>query len=506
MGDRADARRRRRHGALVGSGMATFGVTRVGTILAVADVDRSVAFYTRPARLRRRRPLRRPALRHADPRRRPALARRAGPSGARPTRGDDGRAATTDSRLPVVLVLEVADARAIHAALVGGGRAPPRRAVRAALGRPALLRRRSRRLPRRDRAAGVRPAMKAVVLAGVGDLRLEEVPDAAHRRRRATPSSRVTTTGLCGADLFPFHGHTPGLRGRHDPRPRVRRRRRGGRAGGRRACAPGDRVVSTSTISLRRMRALPRRPRLAVPGAGAVRLLGRLPAPRRRAGRAGPGALRGARPLPGARRRVRRGRRLRGRHAADRLQRGAARRGSSVGDVVGRASAAARSGSWPSSSRRASRARSSPSTASPRGARSPSGFGARGRRHRTEAAAAIAAASGGIGADVVIEAAGSPAALQAALRLVRGLGTVSVVGAHFEPDFPLDNGLHVRDGDDAARVRGATASTTASASSPCSRRRDRPVPGVTHRFPLAEAREAYRVFDAREAVKVLLRP
>ena len=29
----------------------------------------------------------------------------------------------------------------------------------------------------------------------------------------------------------------------------------------------------------------------------------------------------------------------------------------------------------------------------------------------------------------------------AALRLVRGLGTVSVVGAHFEPDFPLDNGL-----------------------------------------------------------------
>src|SRR5207253_3130980 len=54
-----------------------------------------------------------------------------------------------------------------------------------------------------------------------------------------------------------------------------------------------------------------------------------------------------------------------------------------------------------------------------------------------EAAAAVAAATDGIGADVVIEAAGSPAALDTALALARGRGTVSVVGAHFEPDYPL---------------------------------------------------------------------
>ena len=40
-----------------------------------------------------------------------------------------------------------------------------------------------------------------------------------------------------------------------------------------------------------------------------------------------------------------------------------------------------------------------------------------------------------------IEAAGSPGALDAALRLARGRGIVSVVGAHFEPDYPLDNAL-----------------------------------------------------------------
>ena len=33
-----------------------------------------------------------------------------------------------------------------------------------------------------------------------------------------------------------------------------------------------------------------------------------------------------------------------------------------------------------------------------------------------------------------------------------------------------------------------------------------PTPVISHRFPLAEAAEAYRLFDAREATKVLLTP
>ena len=88
------------------------------------------------------------------------------------------------------------------------------------------------------------------------------------------------------------------------------------------------------------------------------------------------------------------------------------------------------------------------------------------------------------------------------MRLVRGLGTVSVVGAHFEPDFPLDNGLmfekemtlRVSWGhafDDRERLLAMLAAGMID-----------PRPTVTHRFALAEAEEAYRVFDAREAVKV----
>lgn len=122
------------------------------------------------------------------------------------------------------------------------------------------------------------------------------------------------------------------------------------------------------------------------------------------------------------------------------------------------------------------------------------------------AADVVAEATQGLGADGVIEAAGSPGALAAAIRLARGQGTISVIGAHFEPDFPLDMGrmfereltLRVTWGhglDDRDRVLAMLAAGTID-----------PTPAITHRFPLAEAAEAYRTFDAREAVKVLLIP
>src|SRR5690348_13086903 len=52
--------------------------------------------------------------------------------------------------------------------------------------------------------------MKAVVLAGVGDVRVEDVADA----RVLEPTDavvRVNAAAICGADLFPLHGLTPGF-------------------------------------------------------------------------------------------------------------------------------------------------------------------------------------------------------------------------------------------------------------------------------------------------------
>ena len=124
-----------------------------------------------------------------------------------------------------------------------------------------------------------------------------------------------------------------------------------------------------------------------------------------------------------------------------------------------------------------------------------------------QAAEAVAAATGGLGADVVIEAAGTPGALDASLRLARGRGTVSVVGAHFEPDYPLDNALMFEQRADAPlldrRPDPGTAASCSTSSPPGDSIRRA---SITHRLPLAEAAEAYRLFDSREATKVVLTP
>jgi threonine dehydrogenase-like Zn-dependent dehydrogenase len=122
------------------------------------------------------------------------------------------------------------------------------------------------------------------------------------------------------------------------------------------------------------------------------------------------------------------------------------------------------------------------------------------------AAEAVAAATHGLGADVVIEAAGTPGGLDASLRLARGQGTVSVVGAHFEPDYPLDNALMF---ERELTLRFSIGDPTQDGGElldlVASRRLD-PARTITHRLPLVEAAEAYRLFDSREATKVVLAP
>jgi alcohol dehydrogenase len=117
---------------------------------------------------------------------------------------------------------------------------------------------------------------------------------------------------------------------------------------------------------------------------------------------------------------------------------------------------------------------------------------------------AVSAATGAIGADAVIEASGSPVALSSALDLVRPQGVISVVGAHFEPDFPLNNGL----------MFDKEITLTFAIGNP-GRDRERlltmiqdgvlgPSAVISHRMSLDDAPDAYRAFDARDATKVVL--
>lgn len=121
-----------------------------------------------------------------------------------------------------------------------------------------------------------------------------------------------------------------------------------------------------------------------------------------------------------------------------------------------------------------------------------------------EANGAVAEATGGLGADVVIEAAGTPAAIDASLRLARGRGVVSVVGAHFERDYPLDNGLMFeRELTLLFSIGDPTADGPNLLEKLAGGELD-PTPIITHRLSLANAAEAYRLFDSREATKVVL--
>ena len=121
-----------------------------------------------------------------------------------------------------------------------------------------------------------------------------------------------------------------------------------------------------------------------------------------------------------------------------------------------------------------------------------------------EAQTAVRAASDGLGADLVVEAAGSPAALDTALGMARGRGTISVVGAHFEPDYPLNNGLMFERELTLRFTIGDPAADRERLLALIAEGRIDPTVIVTHRVPLASAREAYELFYRREAVKVVL--
>jgi 2-desacetyl-2-hydroxyethyl bacteriochlorophyllide A dehydrogenase len=133
------------------------------------------------------------------------------------------------------------------------------------------------------------------------------------------------------------------------------------------------------------------------------------------------------------------------------------------------------------------------------------------RRQRAESAGFAAvtperlpAAVGGRGADAVIEAVGSDAALGCALRAAGPRATVSVVGAHHSAAAPFPTGtafareLTVRFtvGDPIALREPVLALVAAGRIDPAS--------VVSHRLPLLDAVKGYELFDRRHAFKVVL--
>jgi 2-desacetyl-2-hydroxyethyl bacteriochlorophyllide A dehydrogenase len=111
----------------------------------------------------------------------------------------------------------------------------------------------------------------------------------------------------------------------------------------------------------------------------------------------------------------------------------------------------------------------------------------------------------GRGVDLAVDAVGHPEALDLALRLARKAGTVSVTGVYAERAQVHMGILWIK------------ALTLTSGHANVIKHLDRvlelisageldPAPLVTHHMKLDEAPEAYRVYDNREALKIVLTP
>lgn len=112
----------------------------------------------------------------------------------------------------------------------------------------------------------------------------------------------------------------------------------------------------------------------------------------------------------------------------------------------------------------------------------------------------------GEGADLVVEAVGGPETLQLAFDLVRGGGRISAVGVTAAEtfDYPLMTSL-VRDLTFRIGVANVHREMDAVLELLGAGRVD-PTRMVSHRLPLEEAPEGYRLFAERRATKVLLEP
>jgi len=120
---------------------------------------------------------------------------------------------------------------------------------------------------------------------------------------------------------------------------------------------------------------------------------------------------------------------------------------------------------------------------------------------------ALAEATDGRGADVVLEAVGTAAAFEEAVQMVRRGGRVVVIGVYAGETVEVQLGVYWARAL-ALRFTGICPvhAWWERAMADVRSGRIDPLPLISHRLPLDEAPEGYALFDRREATKVVLIP
>lgn len=124
-----------------------------------------------------------------------------------------------------------------------------------------------------------------------------------------------------------------------------------------------------------------------------------------------------------------------------------------------------------------------------------------------DAPGVVRAANDGEPADIAIDAVGSIPAFKTSMQIVRDGGRIVVIGVYGAEryEFPMGRawirGLDIRFGG-MANIHGSWTDALMSVA----RGNVDPVALITHRLPLTDAVEGYRLFASREATKVVMTP
>jgi threonine dehydrogenase-like Zn-dependent dehydrogenase len=118
----------------------------------------------------------------------------------------------------------------------------------------------------------------------------------------------------------------------------------------------------------------------------------------------------------------------------------------------------------------------------------------------------VAEHTGMLGADVVIEAVGSQSSLETAWSVARTGGTIAIVGALIEEEWPISCGDSWLRGLTVVPILGDSLTHRWDLLQLLRSGRLHPERIISHTMALDDAVEAYRLFERRGATKVLLQP
>ncbi len=121
---------------------------------------------------------------------------------------------------------------------------------------------------------------------------------------------------------------------------------------------------------------------------------------------------------------------------------------------------------------------------------------------KEDALLAVKEATSGLGADIVLEFAGSPASFDQAIKMVHGGGKVMLV-AMYESPITWDPAAIIDKNITLVGCMGAASFPTVLQLMETKKVNSKPL--ITHRFPLSQVREAFETeIEAQDAIKVIV--